>query len=62
MGQMKPKPTCTSKISVWRWNEAAHDPTASPVKHAGGSVVACLAANGTGSLSFDDVTANKSLK
>uniref|UniRef100_A0A8C5MJ28 Transposase n=1 Tax=Leptobrachium leishanense TaxID=445787 RepID=A0A8C5MJ28_9ANUR len=52
------------KSRVWRRKGTAHDPmhTTSSVKHGGGSVMAsaCMAANGTGSLVFIDVTADKS--
>mgnify|MGYP002715355238 CR=1 FL=1 len=52
------------KRRVWRRKGTAHDPkhTTSSVKHGGGSVMAwaCMAANGTGSLVFIDVTADKS--
>uniref|UniRef100_A0A8C5Q1T4 Transposase n=1 Tax=Leptobrachium leishanense TaxID=445787 RepID=A0A8C5Q1T4_9ANUR len=48
------------KRRVWRRKGTAHDPkhTTSSVKHGGGSVMAwaCMAANGTGSLVFIDVT------
>ncbi|XDV43857.1 hypothetical protein PO909_012255 [Leuciscus waleckii] len=53
------------KRRVWRRKGTAHDPkhTTSSVKHGDGSSVmawACMAANGTGSLVFIDVTADKS--
>ena len=52
---------------MWRRKGAAYDPkqTTSRFRHGGGRVMtlACMAANGTGTLLFiDDVTAERSIR